>query len=550
MEQKNQRLLKLLCFLLTAALLLTLLLLPSVADFGDFGGGDDYGGDWGGGDWGGGDYGGWGNDYYGGGTYYSDGDDGPMVWIVVWAILSFIVGAIGVSKLDKGKKMQAAGKVGAPSVIFGIILMIISAPMSLLILFLFKNGKTKGGGSGPRIGTSAVLTKLDIEEHYRTQTGDAYFREEDIRAQLTNFLIRYLESVNTGDFEALEPLFTDNCYGSQIPELQEMRKHVAIRVPSVLSSALTAYTVGSEMNGPNPRDTLTGTLDVKYVVENKLNGETQTLFRTFTIVLSRATGLKTPDREAEGNGVAARKVCPKCGAPLISDTTCRCEYCNEVIDTNPNGWKVSDVKSTTTTSLQKGSAVGAKDMSSYKSVDPTFDETAFCERLKQLYVRMQNSWENRNLEPVRADFTPSYFAQMEKQSLGYLNAGRTPHVEDIRVDSVVPLYYTQDAESDTITVSVRTRVVLYTTDDKTGKIVAGSRNEEKHMEYEWDLIRKRGKGGSEGGEGKTCICPGCGAAVEMNSGARCPYCGSILTSGNTDWALCAIRGISQRTYNR
>jgi len=42
-------------------------------------------------------------------------------------------------------------------------------------------------------------------------------------------------------------------------------------------------------------------------------------------------------------------------------------------------------------------------------------------------------------------------------------------------------------------------------------------------------------------------CPKCGAPLDINQTARCPYCGSVVTINNEDWALNNIKGISQIT---
>jgi len=46
---------------------------------------------------------------------------------------------------------------------------------------------------------------------------------------------------------------------------------------------------------------------------------------------------------------------------------------------------------------------------------------------------------------------------------------------------------------------------------------------------------------------QTVNCPNCGAPVEINASAKCPYCGSVITLEEHDFALNAIRAISQQT---
>ena len=42
-------------------------------------------------------------------------------------------------------------------------------------------------------------------------------------------------------------------------------------------------------------------------------------------------------------------------------------------------------------------------------------------------------------------------------------------------------------------------------------------------------------------------CPGCGAPLDVNASARCPYCGTVIQQQAQDWVISAIRGIKQQT---
>ena len=42
-------------------------------------------------------------------------------------------------------------------------------------------------------------------------------------------------------------------------------------------------------------------------------------------------------------------------------------------------------------------------------------------------------------------------------------------------------------------------------------------------------------------------CPNCGAPLSINHSSKCPYCDTVVTLEEHDWAICAIRGISQQT---
>jgi hypothetical protein len=99
-------------------------------------------------------------------------------------------------------------------------------------------------------------------------------------------------------------------------------------------------------------------------------------------------------------------------------------------------------------------------------------------------------------------------------------------------------------------VELTTRITLYTTSDENGVVVRNSRNEFKIMTYEWDVARTEGRKTGETDSLKTVNCPNCGAPVEVNKSAECPFCGTVITAGEHDWVLSGIKGLSQRTYKK
>ncbi|MCR5788379.1 MAG: TIM44-like domain-containing protein [Lachnospiraceae bacterium] len=183
----------------------------------------------------------------------------------------------------------------------------------------------------------------------------------------------------------------------------------------------------------------------------------------------------------------------------------------------------------------------------YGELDPGFKESAFCERLSNLYVQLQDAWHERNLESLRPYLTDGFYNQSERQLSEKRRNGVTPCVERIAVLDVRLRGFYQESGLDHMVARLKTRIVDYEISDSTGEVVSGSRKNEKFMEYEWELCRKSGVTTEDTPDKRTVSCPQCGAPLNINQTAECPYCGSVVTVVNEDWALDAIRGISQRT---
>lgn len=190
-----------------------------------------------------------------------------------------------------------------------------------------------------------------------------------------------------------------------------------------------------------------------------------------------------------------------------------------------------------------------RSLSEYNALDPGFDATALRETLSNLYVRMQNAWTAKDIEPVRPYFSDALYQQMDRQLNAYREGRRTNYVERIAVLGLEIRGWYQEGGNDCMVASVRTRIVDYTLNDVTGELISGDRAKEKFMEYEWILQRPTGQVTVAEGDTASVHCPSCGAPLTINQSARCPYCDSVVTVAEHSWVLFAMKGISQRTGN-
>jgi len=180
-------------------------------------------------------------------------------------------------------------------------------------------------------------------------------------------------------------------------------------------------------------------------------------------------------------------------------------------------------------------------------LDPGFDLSAFSEKLANLYVQMQNGWQAKDISSLRPYFTDALFTQMERQLEMLKKAGQTNHVERIAVLGVDVRGFYQRNNEDHIIAQLRTRIIDYTVEDATARIIRGDASREKFMTYEWNLSRTSGKITLEQKEMHKVNCPNCGAPLSINTTAKCPYCETVVTLKDHDWAISAIKGISQVT---
>ena len=187
------------------------------------------------------------------------------------------------------------------------------------------------------------------------------------------------------------------------------------------------------------------------------------------------------------------------------------------------------------------------DPTELKAKDPNFSEQEILEKVANQYVQMQNCWQDKNWEPMRALMTDALWTQLNRQLETIKRNGQTNYVERIAVLGTRIVGYHADKVNDNLVIELRTRITDYTVNDETGAVISGSKTAEKFMTYEWTLIRSVDKATGDKEDMSDPHCPNCGAPIAINHSAKCEYCGQVLTVDDYDWTISAIRGISQVT---
>ncbi len=185
-----------------------------------------------------------------------------------------------------------------------------------------------------------------------------------------------------------------------------------------------------------------------------------------------------------------------------------------------------------------------------KRMDPAFSEEKMKEKVANLYIKMQQCWQDKTWDEMRTAMDDAIFNQFNMQLNNLIKNGCTNYMDNITVLGVELTGFGQDEKHDIVTALIRTRLRDYTVDDATGKVVSGSRTAEKFLTYEWTLVRTKGAKSYERSADEAKNCPNCGAPLDLNASAKCEYCGAVIQSAEFDWVIKSIKGISQQTSGR
>lgn len=170
--------------------------------------------------------------------------------------------------------------------------------------------------------------------------------------------------------------------------------------------------------------------------------------------------------------------------------------------------------------------------------DPKFSLENFENRAKKIFLKLQSSWANQDMNTIRKYVSDSTYERFNILNKMYQENGIKNHVSDINVLECHVVNIKSDRFYDTITVLVAASAVDYFTTES-GRKVSGSKKSEMFTEY-WSFLRKRGVKSLQSGGLMSGFCPNCGNPLHLNDRTECSSCSSIVTSGEYDWVLAEI----------
>ena len=179
-----------------------------------------------------------------------------------------------------------------------------------------------------------------------------------------------------------------------------------------------------------------------------------------------------------------------------------------------------------------------------KAVDELFDKQEFLSWTSNLFVKLQNAWTARDWNSIIIFETCALFEQHKIQLQGYIDSKQINVMEAIQVLSVELADFKQTGFKDVVTVVLKSRMVDYIVDETTGGVIKGDKETYRYSTYKLDFIRTTGEKTKPGPiEINTTNCPNCGAITQITSAGKCEYCGSVITTGEHNWALSNLERI-------
>lgn len=179
-----------------------------------------------------------------------------------------------------------------------------------------------------------------------------------------------------------------------------------------------------------------------------------------------------------------------------------------------------------------------------RQIDPNFSSDAFLGWVREVFIKIQQAWTDRDWKVIRPFESNELFATHNAQLNEYIKNHKINVIEKINISNVVLREFRQDGDKEVLIVELHAIMRDYVIDEKTRNVLESDPNRDWHMKYLMTFNRKAGVKTQSGTSNKsTTNCPNCGAPTEITSAGQCEYCDSVITTGEHDWVLTDIRSI-------
>ena len=184
-----------------------------------------------------------------------------------------------------------------------------------------------------------------------------------------------------------------------------------------------------------------------------------------------------------------------------------------------------------------------------RKFDENFSLDRFTGWVKEVFITLQEAWTAKDWSRIRPFEKEELFQQHAKQLQQYIDQGRTNHIERIAVNQAYPFEYRRETEYEYLKMYLDVRMIDYVSEDATGKVVMGDKDNPYFLRYLLTFMRRNGvKTDAAKSNHSTTACPHCGAPTQITSAGKCEYCGFIITTGEHDWVLSDISAVKGSTH--
>ena len=127
-----------------------------------------------------------------------------------------------------------------------------------------------------------------------------------------------------------------------------------------------------------------------------------------------------------------------------------------------------------------------------RQMDPRFDERNFTDGCMDRFFQIQGAWANRDMSGIRNLLTDEMHKGFQEEADQLRVKQRINRLDNIAVRSVEITEVWQEGGADFITAKIYANLLDYTTDERTGEVLSGSKTEPVKFQEYWTFTRPVG----------------------------------------------------------
>lgn len=480
-----------------------------------------------------------------------------MLMIIVLGFASLLDARVGGGQgySGGGGSGGGSGGGGGDGLIFLVHLIIrypkIGIPIAVIVIIVYLRSKSKNPQpQNPYTSLKSPITMLPLNSKQRDASVNQLIKE-DPNFSLPLFLdFAQLLYINIFQFAGKHQLDKMKVYlDPSIHEKMERNCQGIQEIRDIIIGSCSI--VGIDLDNPG-ENLIALTYESNYTVRGAAAANQEPSYYTY-YEHSKWVLARKKEIISKGPGEMNRIGCPQCGGSLDDSPEGKCSYCGHEFHNGVITWYVKSITLLDQTlkspelsggyAVEKGTQLPTlfqpelqQRFADFKTKYPSFNESAFTERVIYIFKILQQAWTSQKWELARPYETDHLF----QTHLYWLNLYKKEQVrnvlKDIQVSKVHLVKIQSDAYYDALTVRVYASMIDYT-ETFSGNLMGGDPKHPRAFSEYWTFIRRSGV--KETGK-KTDQCPNCGNSLKIGMVGKCEYCGSKITTGEFDWVLSMI----------
>lgn len=182
-----------------------------------------------------------------------------------------------------------------------------------------------------------------------------------------------------------------------------------------------------------------------------------------------------------------------------------------------------------------------------EKTEPGFSRVDMLRWAGDLFENLQEAWTKRDWKVIRFYEADELYNLHSRQLKEYIKNKQVNVIENVVINWIKFYNFKQEAGKDFLTIVLNSSMIDYIIDEDTKEVLNGDKATKRKCAYKMTFVRKTGVKTKPGVvKVNTTNCPNCGATTEIGETGQCPYCKTIVTTGEFSWVLLNLEPFNEK----